>query len=237
MTNCQIVSILSITASLFALPWLARAQDQELPDAPVATNSATTLRPMEPIYFRPTRQTMVKNYVFDAFGPYPVVGASFAAGIGQMSDAPPEWHQGAGGYFKRFGSDFGMAATATTTRYVLSEALKEDTLYYRCECSGTFHRLRHAVLSTVTARHGQDGHRAFSLSAIIAPYTGTTTAVYGWYPGRYGVKDALRIGNYNLLAFIGANVALEFLYSGPHSLLSRAHFNNGHGAPDPGPNL
>jgi hypothetical protein len=29
---------------------------------------------------------------------------------------------------------------------------------------------------------------------------GTMTAVYGWYPDRYGAKDALRLGNYNLLA-------------------------------------
>jgi hypothetical protein len=30
---------------------------------------------------------------------------------------------------------------------------------------------------------------------------------------------------------VGGNIALEFLYSGPHSLLSRMHLNNGHGAP------
>jgi hypothetical protein len=156
--------------------------------------------------------------------------------VNQWTNSPPEWHQGAEGYAKRFGSNFGMAATATTTRYALSEALKEDTLYYRCECSGVFKRLRHAVLSTVTARHGKDGHRTFSISAIAAPYAGSTVAVYGWYPRRYGAKDVLRQGNYNLLAFVGGNVALEFLYSGPHSLLSRVHLNNGHGSPDPGPN-
>ena len=41
------------------------------------------------------------------------------------------------------------------------------------------------------------------------------------------------MGNYNLLAYAGGNIALEFLYSGPHSLLSRMHLNNRHGAPDP----
>ena len=51
----------------------------------------------------------------------------------------------------------------TTTRYALSEALREDTLYYRCECKGVFPRLRHAVISTFTARRGVDGHRVFSL--------------------------------------------------------------------------
>ncbi len=38
------------------------------------------------------------------------------------------------------------------------------------------------------------------------------------------------MGNYNLLGYVGGNVAMEFLYGGPHSLLSRLHLNNGHGA-------
>ncbi len=32
------------------------------------------------------------------------------------------------------------------------------------------------------------------------------------------------MGNYNLLAFTGGNIALEFLYGGPHTLLSRVRF-------------
>jgi hypothetical protein len=179
---------------------------------------------------------MAVNYLFDAFGPYPVSGAAFAAGINQFSNAPPEWNQGVKGYARRFGSDFGIAAVGTTTRYGLAEALKEDTMYYRCECEGFFPRLRHAVLSTVTGRHGEDGHRVFSVPALIAPYAGSMTAVYGWYPSRFSAKDGFRIGNYTLLANVGGNIGLEFFYSGPHSLLSRMHMNNTHGSPDPGPN-
>jgi hypothetical protein len=178
---------------------------------------------------------MARNYLFDAYGPYPIVGAAVAAGIGQFSNAPPEWHQGVAGYSRRFGSDFGIAAVGTTTRYGLSEALREDSLYYRCECRGVFPRFSHAMLSTLTARRGMDGHRVFSYPALIAPYAGSFTAVYGWYPDRFGAKDAFRIGNYNLLAYAGGNVALEFLYSGPHSLLSKMYLNNGHGAPNPEP--
>lgn len=230
----QIVSILPLTACLLILPRTLRAQDALL-DAPSVTTDARSTPSFEVAYSRPTHGTMVRNYAFDAVGPYPIVGSAVAAGISQMSNAPPEWHQGAEGYGKRFGSDFGMAAIATTTRYGLSELLKEDTLYYRCDCSGVLPRFGHAVLSTVTARHGQSGRRLISLSALAAPYVGSTAAVYGWYPDRYGAKDALRLGNYSLLAFIGGNVALEFLYRGPHSLLSRVHLNNAHGSPDPGP--
>jgi hypothetical protein len=173
------------------------------------------------------------NYVFDAFGPYPIVGAGFAAGVSQEFDTPPEWRQGAAGYGKRFGSDFGIAAVSTTTRYGLAQAFKQDTLYYRCECKGVFPRLRHAVISTLTARRGDDGHSVFSFPALVAPYAGSMTAVYAWYPGRYNGKDAFRMGNYAMLGYVGGNIALEFIYSGPHSLLSRMHLNNGHGAVSP----
>jgi hypothetical protein len=185
-------------------------------------------------YTRPTQRTKLHNYFFDAVGPYPIIGAALAAGINQADDTPPEWGQGAEGFGKRFGSNFGIAATATTTRYVLAEALREDTLYYRCECKGAFPRFSHAVISTFTARRGDDGHRVFSLPAVIAPYVGTMTAVYAWYPDRYDARDAFRMGNYSLLGYVGGNVALEFLFGGPHSLLSRLHIKNGHGAQDPG---
>ncbi|MBZ5569897.1 MAG: hypothetical protein LAN64_18865 [Acidobacteriia bacterium] len=114
----------------------------------------------------------------------------------------------------------------------LSPSGIEDTLYYRCECKGFFPRMKHAVISTFTSRRGDDGHRVFSVPALVAPYAGTMTAVYGWYPDRYGAKDGFRMGNYSVLGYVGGNIALEFLYGGPHSLLSRMHLSNRHGAPD-----
>jgi len=195
-----------------------------------------TPAPPDLIYTRPTQRTKLRNYVFDAFGPYPIAGAAFAAGIGQAYNTPPEWKQGAEGFGKRIGSAFGIAAVSTTTRYGLAQAFKEDTLYYRCECKGVFPRLRHAVVSTLTARRGEDGHRVFSVPALIAPYAGSMTAVYAWYPGRYDGKDALRMGNYTMLGYVGGNIALEFLYGGPHSLLHRMHLPNGPAALNPGSN-
>src|ERR1022692_3412337 len=223
-------------AGLAALPVPANAQAlTDLGDSSGAVASTTTAAP-DPTYMRPTEKTKIQNYLFDAFGPYPASGSAFAAGISQAYNTPPEWRQGAEGYGKRFGSDFGIAAITTTMRYGLAEAFREDTLYYRCQCKGVFPRLRHALISTLTARRGQDGHSVFSFPALVAPYAGTMTAVYAWYPDRYDAKDALRMGNYTLLGYVGGNIALEFLYSGPHSLLHRMHLNNGHGAPNPGSN-
>jgi len=225
---------LLVVASLAALPMSAKAQSLLDSGDSSGTVAITTPAQQDPTYVRPTESTKVRNYLFDAFGPYPIVGAALTAGFDQANNAPREWGRGAEGYGKRFGSELAIAAVGTTTRYALSEAFREDALYYRCECKGVLPRLGHAVISTLTARRGEDGHRVFSFAALVAPYAGTMTAVYGWYPRRYGAKDALRMGNYNLLQYVGANIALEFLYSGPPSLLTRMHLNNGHGAPHAG---
>jgi hypothetical protein len=230
--------LLLAIAGLAALPLLAKAQS--LADSGDSSSAAllpslgTTHPQLALTYTRPTQKTKLRNYFFDTFGPYPIVGAGFAAGINQAESTPPEWKQGAEGYGKRFGSNFAIAAVSTTTRYALAKAFREDTLYYRCECKGLFPRLSHAVISTFTSRRGDDGHRVFSFPALVAPYAGTMTAVYAWYPGRYDARDGFRMGNYSLLGFVGGNIALEFLYSGPHSWLSRMHLNNVHGAPASG---
>ncbi len=236
-TNLRRAMLLALVAAIMAAaPLQSRAQSTSPAGDPSPATAFATPAGQSPAYVPPSLKTRATNYAFDAFGPYPIVGAGLAAGINQLGNAPPEWRQGAEGYGKRFGSDFAIAAIGTTTRYGLAEAFREDTLYYRCECRGPGPRLRHAVFSTLTGRRGEDGHRIFSISALVSPYAGTMTAVYGWFPDRFGAKDAFRMGNYSLLGYMGSNIALEFLYSGPHALMSRMHLNNKHGAPDPGPN-
>jgi hypothetical protein len=194
-----------------------------LPDAPQAKNSYA--------YEKPSQKTKFMNYLFDAWGPLPLVGAAVVAGIQQAGGHPHEWGGGMGGSGRRFGSAYGIGAITTTTRYGLAQRTGEDTLYYRCECTGFFPRFRHAMFSTLTGRRGDDGHRVFSIPSLVAPYAGSFTAVYAWYPGRFNSMDAFRIGNYNLLVYAGGNVLLEFLPSGPHSPLSKFHLQNHHGAP------
>jgi hypothetical protein len=181
------------------------------------------------VYVRPTEKAKIHSYLFDAFGPFPIAGAVIFGADDQATKTPPEWGQGMGAYGERVGSVFGIELVTTTTRYALAEALREDTIYYRCECSGLIPRLKHALISTVTARVGEDGHRRLSFPALIAPYAGSMTAVYGWYPSRYGVKDGFRMGNYSLLAFAAGNILEEFIYGGPHTIFR--HFR-GPSGPD-----
>jgi hypothetical protein len=221
-------------ACLVTLAVPGDAQTLNTSGTSTAFDTVTTASQSYLIYAEPTQTTKLHNYLYDAFGPYPLTVTAVAAGIDQMENSPPEWNQSIGGYSKRFGSDFGIEVVSTSTRYALSEALRQDPLYYRCACKGIFPRLGHAVISTFTARTGENGRRVFSFPALVAPYAGSMTAVYAWYPDRYGAKDALRIGNYSLLEYIGGNITLEFFYTAPRSLISRMHLNNRHAAPGPG---
>ena len=238
MKMFQLMVLVLAVAGFAAQPVQVKAQALADSGDSDSSNLAPGTVPVQPdlTYVRPTEKIKLRNYAFDVFGPYPIAGAAFAAGVNQAYNTPPEWKQGAEGYSKRFGSNFGIAAVTTTTRYALAQAFRQDTLYYRCECKGLLPRLRHAVISTLTARSGEDGRRVFSFPALVAPYAGTMTAVYGWYPDRYDAKDGFRMGNYTLLGYVAGNIGLEFIYGGPHSLLSRMHLSGGQGAPNQGSN-
>jgi hypothetical protein len=223
----------SVTANAPASETGLSAADASLPNAPLPNSLPGAPLPKTISgYQRPTEKEKLVNYLFDAYGPFPIVGSALVAGINQADNSPRNWDQGLRGYGRRWGSDFGIAAITTTTRYGLAEILREDTLYYRCECSGVFPRLRHALISTFTGRRGEDGHRVFSVPSLVAPYAGSFVAVYAWYPQRYDASDAFRSANYSLLAYAAGNVVLEFFPTGPHSLLSRFHLQNRHGAPE-----
>ena len=72
------------------LPHLAQAQ------APASSNSSLPANPQPTLaYTPPSAKTKFVNYLFDAYGPYPIIGAAIAAGINQADNAPPEWGQGA----------------------------------------------------------------------------------------------------------------------------------------------
>jgi hypothetical protein len=214
-----------------SVPPLAKAQSSSgagtTPTTSASQSSPPTHAQPGQTYQKPTNTQKFRNYIFDSFGPYAIIGSTLAAGIkqasgdrinGHGSGAPPEWGGGVGPYFQRFASSYGINITATTARYLMAEVFREDTVYYRCECTGFSHRLVHSLWSTVATRRGDDGHYRFSFSNLAAPYAGTMTAALGWYPGRYEASDGFRMGNYLLLTYGGLNVAKEFIYGGPHTL-------------------
>ncbi len=230
--NFRQTKFVLLFAAIPGLGWAQSVADSaEVPPAPVVSNAVIAApAPGTPVYVRPNATVRFHDYLYDSFGPYPAIMAAATAGINQWTDSPPDWQQGFKGYSERFGSNLGITMVSNTTQYALSEAFKQDSLYYPCTCRGFFPRLRHAVLSTVIARGGDDGHSVFAFPALVAPYAGTTAAIYGWYPNRFDAEDAFRMGNYRLLGYIGSNLSIEFLPSTGHALMTRLHLNNRHAA-------
>jgi hypothetical protein len=201
----------------------APSQQPSQPSQPkMMSPNVANVQPGE-VYHRPTHKEKFRSWAFVSFGPYAFIGSAAAAGVQQADNAAPEWGQGWDAYGVRVANNFGINLVTQTTRYGLAEVFHEDTLFYRCECDGFVPRLKHALISTVTARRGDDGHRTFSLSSLVAPYAGGEVAALAWYPSRYNDKDGFRIGNYNLAVQAGLNVALEFIYGGPRTFLGRHH--------------
>jgi hypothetical protein len=91
-------SMLLSVAAFFVLPVLAMAQSLVDPRDASETYVARTQPQSEIIYVRPTQKVKLRNYVCDAFGPYPIVGAAVAAGVNQADNSLPERKQGAEGY-------------------------------------------------------------------------------------------------------------------------------------------
>ncbi|HXW60999.1 MAG TPA: hypothetical protein VEJ45_00230 [Candidatus Acidoferrales bacterium] len=160
-------------------------------------------------------------FAWNALGPVAFAGSAFAAAIDQGFDFPHQWGKGDGGYSDRVASNLGIGLVTATVQYSLAEAFHEDTAYYRCTCVGFFPRLWHAAVSTVAARHGEDGDISFSVALTASPFIGTMTAATTWIPSHDGFILGFRMGTDNLLGQFGQNAALEFLYGGPRTLLGR----------------
>lgn len=213
------LSVLILGLAISSPSMLAQlAPPPELPSRPTPISS----------YRPPSEAEKIRRFEFDAFGPYAFANAALAAGFQQATNSPPEWGGGMDAFGARVASNFGIQLVTTTTRFGMAQILHEDTAYYQCDCSGFFPRFRHALVSTVTARRGYDGHTAFSFSGLISPYAGTMTAL-AWYPDRYGVKDGFRMGNYNLAGQAAGNLVREFIYGGPHSLFARLRHSSSPG--------
>jgi len=203
----------ALLAASIALPGISRAQENGDLDSPKGSRMPALLPPASKPYREPTQKKRFQVYTAQMFAPYSLGSVMFVSGIHQAEHFPAEWQEGMTGFGERVASNLGTGMTNATARYLLSEAFREDAQYYPCECRGFWPRFGNAVFSAVTARRGKNGHQVFGVPNLLAPYAGPFASVYGWYPSRYGWKDALRMGNHGLVDEIGTNISLEFLPS------------------------
>jgi hypothetical protein len=149
-------------------------------------------------------------FVQDSADPVNFLSTAFDAGLDQAQDNEHSYGQGAAGYGRRYGADFGGGVSSRFFKdFAYPWIFSEDPRYYRLAHGSGKRRLLHAMEHAVVA-HRDDGSRMFNFSE----WLGTTSAIvlnntYRPDAGRGVAVTAERVG-YSILQDMGFDVLREF---------------------------
>ena len=200
-------------------PPMVRLEDY---NGPLKKVVGTFARPLErksvhPPQFKPgaklctlTLKGKFRLFVQDSFDPVTILGSAFDAGLDQAQNSDSSYGQGAEGYAKRLGADYGGDATSRFFKdFAYPWIFSEDPRYYRlAHGSGTrrfFHAMEHAVVA-----HRDDGTRMFNFTE----WLGTASAVVlsnTYHPdSRRGFAPTAERVSFSILQDMGFDVLREF---------------------------
>jgi hypothetical protein len=149
-------------------------------------------------------------FVKDSYDPVNFLSSGFAAGIDQAENSDPSYGQGAEGYGRRFGAEFGGQVTSRFFKeFAYPSIFSEDPRYYRLAHGPARKRLLHAMEHTVVA-HRDDGAHMFNFSE----WLGTTSAIVlnnTYHPdSQRGFSATAERLSYSILQDMGFDVLREF---------------------------
>lgn len=164
-----------------------------LPDSPAPAASAQEQRPPRifwiiPTYTvteskTPTRLTprqKLEIVVKDTIDPYTIGFTGLTAGIGQATNEPSGYGQGAAGYGKRFGASYAdQASVGFFGSFLFASLFHEDPRYYRQGSGPWKRRLAHALIRPVVTYKDSNG-RTFNWCGILGSLvaSGLSNAYY-----------------------------------------------------------
>ena len=163
-------------------------------------------------YHKPSRREDFRAYVHELVGPRPFIAAAVRGGIEQARDLPVGWGQDFPGYVQRYGSAFGEAGIDTSVRYGLAAVLHEDVRYLICHHCSAGDKFENAFLAEFTARHGDNGVRSFSVTPIVASFSGPLVAYSTWYPAGYTTEQALKHSTVGFSTRVVFHLVREFFF-------------------------
>ena len=121
----------------------------------------------------------VARGAFD-WGEFVWIGA--LAGIAQLENSEPAYHQGMEGYAKRYGSDFGDTAIENfMTAAVLPSILRQDPRFYQSSRGSFVHRLGYAA-SRILITRGDSGSAQFNFSEVLGSAISAGISTYSYHP-------------------------------------------------------
>jgi hypothetical protein len=184
-------------SSLFGLSFCVPAHTQtsssaRLPNAPSVTLYTKDVIVNGRPYHKPSAHDDLRAYRQEIIGTRAFVSAGIRGAIEQSRPVPIGWGQDFPGYTQRYGSAYGESAIDSSVRFGLAGLLHEDVRYLSCHKCSLGNKFENAFLAEFTARHGEDGHRSFSVTPIVAGFSGPLVAYSAWYPAGYGPEDAAK---------------------------------------------
>jgi hypothetical protein len=161
-------------------------------------------------YVFPTDRQMGNYWIRNVLGPRAFMGSTFTASWNTWVNlSPDEWGHRRG-WGKRFGASFLDNSMNESARVSLSLAMKQDPMYYRCECSGAWARTKHAITLSFMSRKSS-GAYVFAPPKIAAPFVGPLVTRNTIYPSSFDSSNAVGAGAYYLAGSVGWNMFREFI--------------------------
>ena len=218
--------VVAAMLGLVALPLAAQTGPSDLPDAPQAQSPAKAPQAksqkfgtnttydvagdrklvLEPLGPGQKFQIFFKN----AYNPFRILAAGFAAGIDQAENYPKGYGQGGEGYAKRFGASMAGAASADYFgSFLLPVLLRQDPRYYRRYETGFGRRLGYALTRVLVTRTDRGG-RAFNASQIGGALASSAIANLYYPDSERGMGLTMSRFGYAVGIQAAVNVGCEF---------------------------
>jgi hypothetical protein len=226
--RARFLSYLLTFAAILSLIYPACAQLSETPSRPLSPrpSRAPASLPLDPEalrvsklplvngvpYDQPGTHDLALDYVRDSYGWPALARTTLRALYSEGRDKPVQWGQDLPGFGQRFGSSAAITAIDGNVRFAMELAFHEDLRYLPCHRCTVKHKIENALLAEITARHGEDGHRFFTLTPTIADFSGPIIAHSIWYPDPGEGPLAGVVASRTLFATrIGAHLFDEFV--------------------------
>jgi hypothetical protein len=133
-------------------------------------------------YEPPTAHIYFSDYLHDTYGLNGFIRSNIRALYNQALDEPKEWDTDFEGYGQRYISSEGVTVINGNVRLGMEFLFHEDLRYIPCHGCSIKRKIANAWLAEFTARHGADGHRTFTLTPVVADFSGPIIAHSLWYP-------------------------------------------------------
>lgn len=159
----------------------ARQVSSALPDAP--TPVVQSSEPAQHAAFALSTQQRLRYATEDAFGAPSLVFAAASAGVNQVDNLYPEFHQGSKGYGRYFWHSYAdQAVDSYFVNFIVAEALHTDPRYHPLRSGSVWTRLKHAGASVVFT-HTDSGRLVFNTPQVLG--SGMAASVSSlFYPER-----------------------------------------------------